>query len=159
MRLLLQRIREGWVEFKDAAPSPKAGRGLLALVGFKEGDDASLLEPMAGKMVNIRVFDDPDGRMNLSLLDIGGDLVVVSQFTLYADVRKGRRPGFSGALEPGRASALFDQFGEICRKRVPAVRLGVFGAEMQVNLVNDGPVTILLDSTELGLTPPIGGTS
>jgi len=159
MRLLLQRIREGWVEFKDAAPTPRAGRGLLALVGFKEGDDAALLEPMARKMVNMRVFNDPDGRMNLSLLEIGGDLVVVSQFTLYADCRKGRRPGFSGALEPEQASALFDRFGELCRGLVPSVRLGVFGAEMQVNLVNDGPVTILLDSSELGLTASTGRAS
>jgi D-tyrosyl-tRNA(Tyr) deacylase len=151
MRLLLQRIKEGWVEFSDAAPTPQAGAGLLALGGFREGDVAILLEPMAAKMVNLRVFNDTEGRMNLSLLDIGGDLLVVSQFTLYADCKKGRRPGFSGALAPDQAAAMFEQFTEVCRSYVPSVITGEFGAAMRVNLVNDGPVTILLDSAELGL--------
>ncbi len=153
MRVLLQRIREGWIEFKDVPPTRRVGAGLLALVGFQAGDGEALLEPMAAKMLNLRVLDDPSGRMNLSLLETGGALLLVSQFTLYADCRKGRRPGFSGALAPGPAEELYERFEAICRSRAPLVVGGVFGAEMQVHLVNDGPVTILLDSRELGLEP------
>lgn len=150
MRVVLQRISEACV-ISDGVPGPKAGKGLLALVGFGRGDDEKLLTPMAEKIVNLRIFEDGDGRMNNSLLDSGGELVVVSQFTLYADSRKGRRPGFSGALDAADAMTLFERFCTICGKFVPAVTPGVFGAEMQVHLVNDGPVTILLDSAELGL--------
>ncbi len=153
MRILLQRVMEAWVDIRGSA-TPKIGPGLLALVGFQHGDRSELLEPMAGKMVNLRIFDDDQGRMNLSLLDAGGGLAVVSQFTLYADVRKGRRPGFSGALEPEKAVVLFEEFGGICRSWVPSAIMGEFGAGMQVHLVNDGPVTILLDSAELGLQTP-----
>ena len=150
MRILLQRISEVRVDVQGV-PGPEAGRGLLALVGFRIGDSENLLEPMASKLVNLRVFADEDGRMNLSLLDSGGALAAVSQFTLYADCRKGRRPGFTDALETGPASTLFEQFCGICRGIAPKVITGVFGAEMQLHLVNDGPVTILLDSAELGL--------
>lgn len=153
MRVVLQRIREGWVEFNDGPPTRKAGRGLLALVGFEKRDEEGLLEPMASKMLNLRIMDDPSGRMNLSLLETGGDLLLVSQFTLYADCRKGRRPDFSGALAPEQAAALYGRFETICTAIANEVVVGVFGAEMQVNLVNDGPVTILLDSAELGFTP------
>lgn len=150
MRILLQRVSEVRVDVQDV-PGPGAGRGLLALVGFRMGDSGNLLEPMAAKLANLRIFADESGRMNLSLLDCGGALAVVSQFTLYADCRKGRRPGLSDALDTGPASALFEQFCGICRGIAPNVITGVFGAEMQIHLVNDGPVTMLLDSTELGL--------
>lgn len=158
MRILLQRISEAWVDIAGSA-TPKAGAGLLALVGFQQGDGGALLEPMASKMVNLRIFDDGRGRMNLSLLDSDGDLVLVSQFTLYADCRKGRRPGFSGALKPEEAAVLFDEFAAFCLTWRPSLIRGEFGADMKVHLVNDGPVTLLLDSAELGLTKPQGGPS
>lgn len=150
MRILLQRIARARVEW-DGGQTPQVGQGLLGLVGFKSGDGGELLRPMASKMAHLRVFADGQGRMNRSLLEAGGALVVVSQFTLYADCRKGRRPGFSGALEPGRAAVLFEEFTAVCRELLPSVFMGAFGADMQVHLTNDGPVTILLDSEELGL--------
>lgn len=148
MRVLLQRVSEAWVEIEGRA-TPKCGLGLVALVGFGQGDHEGLLEPMAAKMMALRIFDDGEGRMNLSLDDCGGTLVLVSQFTLYAGVAKGRRPSFTGALEPAQAEGLFQRFGEACRRGAPNLIMGEFGAKMRVHLVNDGPVTILLDSTEL----------
>lgn len=150
MRVILQRIGEARVITAGAA-GPKAGNGMLALIGFRQGDRAALLEPMAAKIVNLRIFEDASGRMNRSLLDSEGDLVLVSQFTLYADCRKGRRPGFSNALESSLAEDLFKGFCQVCQRMTPSVITGVFGANMQVQLVNEGPVTILLDSAELGL--------
>lgn len=151
MRLLIQRLGEAWVTWDDTATAKVEG-GLLVLVGFRHGDGTGLLEPMAEKLVHLRIFEDEAGRMNFSLLDRKGALVVVPQFTLYADCRKGRRPGFSGALAPNEARLMFDEFVECCRQRVERIEIGSFGAEMQVHLVNDGPVTILLDSAELNLT-------
>ena len=148
MRILVQRVAEAWVEIEDV-PTRKAGRGLLGLIGFHQTDEAALVAPMAEKFLNLRIFEDAQKRMNLSLLDVAGDLVVVPQFTLYADCRRGRRPGFSEALDPGRAKTLFTRFQEACRATFPGLISGEFGAAMQVHLVNDGPVTILLDSSEL----------
>lgn len=148
MRILVQRVAEAWVEIEDV-PTRKAGRGLLGLIGFHQADEAALVAPMAEKFLNLRIFEDAQKRMNLSLLDVAGDLVVVPQFTLYADCRKGRRPGFSEALEPERAKTLFTRFQEACRATFPEMISGEFGATMQVHLVNHGPVTILLDSSEL----------
>lgn len=150
MRILLQRIKEARVDVEGVA-GRRAGAGLLALVGFQRGDEEKLLEPMGAKLANLRIFADGQGRMNLSLLDTGGDLVLVSQFTLYADCRKGRRPGFSDALAPDLAEPQFERFCSICSGILPTVITGSFGAEMQVHLVNDGPVTIMLDSAQLGL--------
>lgn len=151
MRVLLQRVSEAWVAFEDGE-TPRAGPGLLALVGFRDGDGATLLEPMANKLLSLRVFEDEQGRMNRSLQETGGALVLVPQFTLYADCRKGRRPGFSEALAPAEAAALFEGFVGACRAAHDGeVSTGRFGAAMQVHLVNDGPVTILLDSEVLAL--------
>lgn len=127
------------------------GVGLLALVGFREGDHNRMLEPMASKIAQLRIFSDNEGRMNLSLLDIKGELVLVSQFTLYADCKKGRRPGFSEAMASAPAAELFEQFCQYCGNIVASVSRGEFGAHMKVHLVNDGPVTIILDTAELGL--------
>lgn len=147
MRVLLQRIRQGWVE-TAAGTTPRAGPGILALVGFHRDDRAEVLEPMANKLIHLRIFEDPQGKMNHALTDVGGHLVIVPQFTLYADCRKGRRPDFLSALAPQPAAALFEQFVALCRAAVGAVTTGTFGAAMQVHLVNDGPVTILLDSAD-----------
>ena len=150
MRVLLQRIATAWVEWEGEA-TERVGPGLLGLVGFRRDDAGALCEPMAEKMVHLRIFEDARGRMNRSLLEVGGGLVLVPQFTLVADCRQGRRPGFSAALEPGAARAHFEAFVAACRARLPGVVTGRFGAHMRVHLVNDGPVTILLDSDELGL--------
>ncbi len=149
MRILLQRVREAWVAWNDTRTAP-TGPGLLCLVGFRQDDNASLLEPMATKLLHLRVFEDDAGRMNRSLLEVGGGLTLVPQFTLYADCRKGRRPGFGEALAPDAARDLFAAFVSVCEREVPGVQSGAFGAEMQVHLVNDGPVTIWLDSEALG---------
>lgn len=159
MRLLVQRIREGWVEIAGAE-TPRTGPGLLALIGFRAADTEAILEPMAAKLVHLRILADEQGRMNRSLADTAGGLILVSQFTLYADCAQGRRPSFTAALAPGPAEALYDRFVAICRSHCAALGIGVvtgqFGATMGVHLVNDGPVTILLDSAELGLDPVPG---
>ncbi|MBI4081619.1 MAG: D-tyrosyl-tRNA(Tyr) deacylase [Candidatus Lambdaproteobacteria bacterium] len=152
MRVLVQRVREAWVEY-EGTRTPRAGAGLLALVGFRRGDDARVLEPMAHKLVNLRVLDDGEGRMNRSLLDCRAELVLVPQFTLYADCTQGRRPSFFESLEPEAAAGLYGQFVARCDALAPT-STGKFGAAMQVHLVNDGPVTILLDSDELRLIRP-----
>ena len=153
MRILVQRVASAWVGFQEGAETPHSGAGLLALVGFRAGDTEALLEPMAQKLVQLRVFSDDAGKMNRSLADTGGDLVLVSQFTLYADCRKGRRQSFTGALEPVQAERLYARFVEICGRQARVVTSGRFGAMMRVHLVNDGPVTLLLDSGELGMVP------
>ena len=150
MRLLVQRVSQAWVTM-EGTQTPEAGRGLLVLVGFTAGDHQGLLEPLADKVVHLRVFPDGAGRMNLGLLEVAGDLVLVPQFTLYADCSKGRRPSFFQALEPQAAAALFEQFVAACRRWVPQATAGKFGADMQVHLVNDGPVTLWLDSAALRL--------
>ena len=154
MRVLLQRVATAqvtWEEAGVAAATARIGPGLLCLVGFQAGDTAAELEPMAEKLVHLRVFEDAAGRMNRSLLEVAGGLVLVPQFTLYADCRKGRRPSFAPALAPDPARGLFSAFVAACTRYLPAVQQGCFGAHMQVHLVNDGPVTLLLDSETLGL--------
>ena len=122
-------------------------------MGFGPNDDSSVLAPMADKMLNLRVFEDDAGKMNLSLLDIGGSVLSISQFTLYASCRHGRRPSFSGAAEPGLASRLYDEFNSITAAKGVNVQTGEFGAEMLVEIHNNGPVTIILDSdTDLAKT-------
>jgi D-tyrosyl-tRNA(Tyr) deacylase len=155
MRVLLQRILDGWVETAQGA-TPRAGPGTLALVGFHRADTAAVLEPMARKLIHLRIFDDEHGRMNRSLHDVRGHLVLVPQFTLYAECRRGRRPDFLAALAPGPAAELFGRFVALCRGMFSPVSTGTFGAAMRVHLVNDGPVTILLDSADWS-TPPAPG--
>ena len=149
MRVLVQRVKTAWVSFAEGGETPRSGGGLLCLVGFEERDGTPLLSPMAYKLVNLRIFDDREGKMNRSLLDSGGDLTLVSQFTLYADCRKGRRPSFVHAMPPGRAEPMYEAFVAMCRRHVPRAASRRFGEAMAVHLVNDGPVTILLDSGEL----------
>lgn len=145
MRLILQRVTEGSVTIENKVKG-SIGRGFVALVGFGPDDDASVLAPMADKMLNLRVFEDAQGKMNLSLLDTGGSVLSISQFTLYADCRHGRRPSFSGAAKPDIASQLYDEFNNIIAAKGVNVQTGEFGAEMHVKIFNDGPVTIILDS-------------
>lgn len=122
------------------------GRGVLALVGVERGDGEAQAERLAGRVAGFRIFPDAEGRMNLSLADIGGALLAVPQFTLAADTGKGTRPGFSPAAEPAEGARLFQRFVELARVRIAAVQTGSFGADMQVSLVNDGPVTFWLQA-------------
>lgn len=130
----------------DGATVGAIGPGLLVLLGVGEGDGDGDLETMVHKIPTLRIFEDDEGRMNRSVEDVGGALLVVSQFTLYGDCRKGRRPSFVQAMAPEPASALVDRFVAALRARGIEVATGVFGADMKVSLVNDGPVTLLLDS-------------
>lgn len=145
MKLVLQRVKKGSVAI-DGKIKGSIGCGFVALVGFGPNDDSSVLAPMADKMLNLRVFEDDAGKMNLSLLDVGGGVLSISQFTLYADCRHGRRPSFSGAAKPDTAAQLYDEFNKIIAAKGVDVQTGEFGAEMLVEIHNDGPVTIILDS-------------
>ena len=145
MRVVLQRVSRGEVRI-DGETVGRIERGHVLLVGFAEGDGAEEVEWMADKVVGLRVFADGEGKMNLSLEDVGGELLVVSQFTLYGDTRKGRRPSFVRAAHPDVAVPLYDSFVQALRDRgVRRVETGEFGAMMEVELVNDGPVTLLLE--------------
>ncbi|MEJ2540453.1 MAG: D-aminoacyl-tRNA deacylase [Gemmatimonadota bacterium] len=145
MRVVLQRVSRASVRV-DGAVTGAIGAGLLLLVGFTDEDDADGLAWMADKVVGLRIFPDSEGRMNRGLDAVGGELLVVSQFTLYGDCRKGRRPSFVHAARPELAVPLYDQFVGMLRDRAPGrVQTGVFGAMMEVELVNDGPVTLTLE--------------
>ena len=144
MRVVLQRVSRARVTV-DGRTIGEVGKGSLLLVGFTTGDDAEKIAWMAEKVVGLRIFPDGEGKMNLSLEEAGGGLLVVSQFTLYGDVRKGKRPSFVDAAPPEIAIPLYESFVAELRRRVAHVATGEFGAMMEVELVNDGPVTILLD--------------
>ena len=145
MRVVLQRVSSGRVSI-DGEVAGRIGQGLVLLVGFTAGDSEPTLRWMAEKIVGLRVFNDGAGKMNLSLDEVGGGLLVVSQFTLYGDTRKGRRPSFVHAAAPDLAIPLYDTFLDLLRELVPGrVESGRFGAMMDVALVNDGPVTLVLE--------------
>jgi len=145
MRAVVQRVKESRVEVKGETAGA-IGRGVLVLLGVGAGDTEKDAEYLAGKIAEMRIFPDPEDRMNLSLLDIGGAALVVSQFTLLGDCRKGRRPSFASAAPPERALMLYEHFLLVLHARGIEVSSGKFQEMMDVSLVNDGPVTILLDS-------------
>ena len=145
MRAVAQRVREASVHV-DGGPVAQMGPGLLALVGVAEGDEERDAEELARKLVGLRIFPDAEGRMSRSLLETGGTLGLVSQFTLLGDARKGRRPSFSAAAAPERAAPLLESLADAARAAGVEVATGRFGASMEVSLVNEGPVTILLDT-------------
>lgn len=148
MRVVLQRVRKGSVTV-DGQLRGAVDLGYVALVGINQGDTQAEAELLAKKTANLRVFEDAEGKMNLSALDVGGGVLVISQFTLYADTKRGRRPGFTYAAPPEVAAPLVDFFAERLRAEgVQRIEQGVFGAEMQVEIHNNGPVTIILDSDE-----------
>ena len=128
----------------------KIGHGFLLLLGVEDADTVQTADRMVDKICKLRIFQDENGKTNLSLADVGGELLVVSQFTLYADCKKGNRPSFIKAGKPQHANALYEYFTEQCRKYVPKVEHGIFGADMQIELVNEGPFTVVLDNSELG---------
>ncbi len=155
MRVLLQRVSEASVRI-DGEVSGAIGKGLLLLVGFTEGDVEEDLEWMADKVAGLRIFRDGEGRMNEPLSAVDGSILVVSQFTLYGDTRKGRRPSFVKAAQPDAAIPLYDRFVALLKDRSPgAVETVEFGAMMDVHLVNDGPVTLMLERGPSG--SPEGG--
>jgi D-tyrosyl-tRNA(Tyr) deacylase len=145
MKIVLQRVREAWVDIQGRTAG-RIGRGICLLVGVERGDGEADAEYLARKAVGLRVFPDAQGKMNLSLAETGGEVLAVSQFTLAASVRKGRRPSFDGAEEPGRAAELFDYFVGALQALGVTVETGVFQTLMEVHIVNDGPVTFILDS-------------
>jgi D-tyrosyl-tRNA(Tyr) deacylase len=148
MRAVVQRVSRAQVRV-DGASTGAVERGLLVLLGVARGDGPDDARAMADKLAALRIFEDPDGKMNLSVAEVGGGLLVVSQFTLLGDARKGNRPGFTEAAPPEEANALYQSVCDQLRAKGLPVAQGVFRAHMEVELVNDGPVTILLDSRKL----------
>ena len=145
MRAVVQRVSNGRVLI-DGDVAGGICKGLVVLLGVSNEDTEKDAEYLAGKVMNLRVFDDKDGKMNLSLLDIKGELLIVSQFTLYGDCRKGRRPSYDKAAGPQKAESLYETFVQYCKEFNIDVETGRFQTEMMVEIFNDGPVTLLLDS-------------
>ena len=148
MRIILQRVLSGAVTIEGKEPR-RIGPGLVALVGFGQGDGEKQVDYLAAKMAELRVFPDEDGQMNRSLLETGGACLLIPNFTLYANAKKGRRPSFIDSMAPAAASALFDYLIEAVKDKGITVQTGEFGAKMLVEIQNDGPVTIILDSREI----------
>lgn len=144
MRALIQRVSSGNV-IVEGETIAEIGKGIIILLGIAPGDGEEQAQYLVDKIANLRIFEDAEGKLNLSLLDIGGEAIVVSQFTLYADTRKGRRPSFTDAALPEIASPLVNRFAELLSARGVPTQKGVFGAHMLVNIANDGPVTIWLE--------------
>ena len=148
MRFVIQRVSEASVTIEGKVVG-SIGRGFMVLVGVAQTDTEETADKMVRKMAGLRIFEDAQGKTNLALKDVGGEVLLVSQFTLYADCRHGNRPGFTTAGKPDKADALYEYVIAKTKESVPKVERGVFGADMQVALVNDGPFTIMLDSDEL----------
>ncbi len=146
MRAVLQRVNRAQVRVNGRISS-EVGKGVLVLLGVGHGDGTPQADFLLDKIIHLRIFEDPEGKMNLSLLDVGGDLMVISQFTLYADCRKGRRPSFTDAAQPEEARKLYEHFVARAVRLGLKVATGVFQENMEVELINFGPVTILLDSS------------
>lgn len=148
MRFVIQRVTEASVTI-DGEISGKIGKGYLVLIGVADTDTKELADKMIRKMIGLRIFEDEQGKTNLSLADVDGGLLLVSQFTLYANCKRGNRPSFIEAGKPDMANEMYEYIIEKCRESVEKVQTGEFGADMKVQLLNDGPFTILLDSDQL----------
>ena len=148
MRAVVQRVDRAKVTV-DGTVTGECSKGLMVLFGVAEGDTEKDLKYIVDKVIGLRIFEDDEGKMNLSVKDVGGEILAVSQFTLYGDCRKGKRPSFDKAAKPDIANAYYEQFVEACRAQGLKVGTGVFRAHMLVELVNNGPVTIILDSTKI----------
>ncbi len=144
MKLVIQRVANAQVEVDEKIVG-KINKGYLVLFGVKEGDTIEQADALADKLCKLRIFEDENEKMNLSINDIDGELLIVSQFTLYANCEKGNRPSFVEAMEPKKANEIYEYFVEKCKEKVRKVEKGVFGAHMKVSLLNDGPVTIVLE--------------
>ncbi len=145
MRAVIQRVNQASVQI-NGSTTGKIGPGLVVLLGIRTDDTSKDLQWLADKIIHLRIFDDKEGKMNISLTNIGGEMLIISQFTLYGDCRKGRRPGYSNSAPPEIAEPLYQQFIKEVKNHRITVATGTFRASMEVALVNDGPVTLLLDS-------------
>lgn len=148
MRFVIQRVKESSVVINDQTVGA-IKKGFLVLIGISDEDNEEIADKMIKKMIGLRIFEDHEGKTNLSLNDVDGELLLVSQFTLYADCKKGNRPSFIRAGKPDRAKELYHYIINRCREQISVVETGEFGADMKVSLLNDGPFTILLDSDEI----------
>ena len=148
MRFVIQRVKEADVKVEGKVIG-KIGKGFMVLIGVCNEDTREIADKMIRKMINMRIFQDENDKTNLALSDVNGELLLVSQFTLYADCRKGNRPSFIKAGSPDLANELYEYIISECKKQVPKVEKGEFGADMKVGLINDGPFTIVLDSEDL----------
>jgi D-tyrosyl-tRNA(Tyr) deacylase len=148
MRFVIQRVSESEVKV-DGEMLGKIGKGFMVLIGVCDSDTKEIADKMVRKMLGLRIFEDEQGKTNLSLSSVGGELLLISQFTLYANCRKGNRPSFIEAGAPDMASDMYEYIIGKCKEQVPVVEKGRFGADMKVGLVNDGPFTIILDSDDL----------
>ena len=146
MRLVVQRVTEANVKVDNNIVG-EIKKGFLVLLGIKTSDTKVDADYLVRKLINLRIFSDENDKMNLSLKDVGGELLIISQFTLYGDCKKsGNRPSFTDSAKPDIAIPLYEYFVEECKKQIPVVQTGIFGADMKVSLLNDGPVTIIIDS-------------
>lgn len=148
MRFVIQRVTNADVKV-DGEVIGAIGKGFMVLIGIEDADTRAIADKMIKKLIGLRIFEDAEGKTNLSLSDVGGELLLISQFTLYADCRKGNRPSFVKAGKPDFANEMYEYIISECRKSVPKVETGSFGAEMKVSLLNDGPFTIIFDSKEI----------
>lgn len=148
MKLVIQRVTHASVTV-DNNVIGKIGKGYMVLIGVSDTDTKEIADKMLDKMIKLRIFEDENGKTNLSLADVGGELLLISQFTLYANCKKGNRPSFIEAGSPDHANALYEYIIEKCKERVDVVEQGEFGAEMKVELLNDGPFTVILDSEQV----------
>lgn len=144
MKLVVQRVKEAKVEVEEKVVG-KINKGFLVLIGVTHEDKKEQADYLVKKLCNLRVFEDENGKMNLGLKDIEGELLIVSQFTLYADCSNGNRPSFTNAAKPEKANELYEYFCKECEKNNIKVEKGIFGADMKVSLINDGPVTIIIE--------------
>lgn len=148
MKFVIQRVKEANVSVNNEITG-KIAHGFLVLVGISSTDTKEIADKMVSKLIRLRIFEDEQGKTNLDIKKVNGELLIISQFTLYADCRHGNRPSFINAGKPEPANELYEYIISKCRKEIPSVEHGVFGAEMKVSLINDGPFTIVLDSCEL----------
>lgn len=148
MKLVIQRVTHASVTV-DNNVIGKIGKGYMVLIGVSDTDTKEIADKMLDKMIKLRIFEDENGKTNLSLADVGGELLLISQFTLYANCKKGNRPSFIEAGSPDHANALYEYIIEKCKERVDVVEQGEFGAEMKVEMLNDGPFTVILDSEQI----------
>lgn len=149
MKFVIQRVTHASCSV-DGAGTGQIEKGFLVFIGVAETDTKEIADKMMKKMIGLRIFEDEEGKTNLALKDVGGSLLLISQFTLYADCRKGNRPSFIKAGNPTMANEMYEYILEECAKQVSMVQRGIFGADMKIELLNDGPFTIVLDSEELG---------
>ncbi|MBE5892322.1 MAG: D-tyrosyl-tRNA(Tyr) deacylase [Lachnospiraceae bacterium] len=148
MRFVIQRVKNASVTVEEEIIG-QIGQGFLVLVGVCNEDTTQIADKMIKKLIGLRIFQDENGKTNLDLKTVGGELLIVSQFTLYADCKKGNRPSFTRAGEPHMAEQLYEYIIEQCKKEIPVVEHGSFGADMKISLLNDGPFTVILDSAEI----------